>query len=61
VEFDWNPAVMTQAEDRCHRIGQKEVVLVQHLVLANSLDVRMAKTLVRKQSIIDRALNAQKG
>lgn len=58
VELDWTPGVMSQAEDRLHRIGQRESVLVQHLALEGSLDAHMAKTLVRKQSILDKALNA---
>lgn len=58
VELDWTPGVVSQAEDRCHRIGQKDSVLVQHLVLEGSLDAHMAKALVRKQSTIERALDA---
>ena len=57
AELDWTPGNMTQAEDRCHRIGQENMVLVQHLVLAESIDARMAKTLVEKQAVIDRALD----
>jgi SWI/SNF-related matrix-associated actin-dependent regulator of chromatin subfamily A-like protein 1 len=52
--------VMSQAEDRCHRIGQKNSVLVQHLAFENSLDVNIAKALIRKQSIITKALDAGK-
>jgi SWI/SNF-related matrix-associated actin-dependent regulator of chromatin subfamily A-like protein 1 len=59
VELDWTPGIVNQAEDRCHRIGQKNAVLVQHLALENSLDAVMAKTLVRKQSIIEKALDAK--
>lgn len=57
VELDWVPGNMTQAEDRCHRIGQTDSVLVQHLVLEGSLAARMAKVLVEKQDVIDRALD----
>lgn len=57
AELDWVPGVVTQAEDRCHRIGQTESVLVQHLVLEGSLDARMVKFIVRKQEVIDRALD----
>ncbi len=57
AELDWTPAGMTQAEDRCHRIGQRDSVLVQHLVLAESLDATMAQTLVEKQAVIDAALD----
>lgn len=39
VELDWVPATMTQAEDRCHRSGQKDSVLVQHMVVEGSIDV----------------------
>jgi len=56
-ELDWVPANVTQAEDRCHRIGQIESVLIQHLVLEGSLDAYMAQMLVDKQNIADRALD----
>lgn len=53
AELDWVPAHMTQAEDRTHRIGQKNSVLVQHLVLQDSLDARMVRTFIKKQRVID--------
>lgn len=56
-ELDWVPANVTQAEDRCHRIGQLASVLIQHLVLEGSLDAHMAQVLVDKQNIADRALD----
>ncbi len=59
AELDWVPGNITQAEDRLHRIGQTETVLVQHLVLADSLDARMARILVAKQNIIDKALDVK--
>jgi SWI/SNF-related matrix-associated actin-dependent regulator 1 of chromatin subfamily A len=57
VELDWVPANINQAEDRCHRIGQHDSVLVQHLVLDGSLDARMVELLVQKQEIADKALD----
>ena len=57
AELDWTPANMMQAEDRCHRIGQTESVLVQHLVFDGSLDARMAEILVEKIEIIGAALD----
>lgn len=57
AELDWTPGNMTQAEDRAHRIGQKDSVLCQHLVLAGSLDSTMAYTLIEKQEIIEKALD----
>lgn len=56
-ELDWVPGNVSQAEDRCHRIGQHESVLVQHLVLEGSLDATMARRIIAKQDVIDRALD----
>jgi SNF2 family DNA or RNA helicase len=55
-ERDWRPSVVTQAEDRLHRIGQRDAVEVLHLVFDGSLDSLMSKQLVRKQEIIDKAV-----
>ncbi len=58
AELDWVPGNLTQAEDRCHRIGQVNSVLVQHLVLDESIDAMMAQTIIAKQEVIDKALDA---
>lgn len=57
VEQDWVPGNITQAEDRLHRIGQKESVLIQHLVIEGSLGATIMKRAVAKQDVIDRALD----
>src|SRR2546428_13953097 len=56
VELDWVPGILTQAEDRLHRIGQRRSVLVQHLVLDGSLDPNMVDTIIRNQKIVTAAL-----
>lgn len=56
-ELDWRPGMVTQAEDRAHRIGQKNSVLVQHIVFEGSIDAEMAKRIVAKQEVIDKALD----
>ena len=57
IEIDWNPATLTQSEDRLCRIGQKKMVHVIHLVLNNTLDVNMSQKVIRKQDMIDKALD----
>ena len=60
IEEDWVPGNITQAEDRCHRIGQHDSVLVQHLVIAGSIDANMAKAIVRKQEVIERVVDKKR-
>lgn len=60
AELDWVPGNVTQAEDRCHRIGQQDNVTIQHLVVDGSLDARLAHILVWKQHIIEQALDTQR-
>lgn len=59
AEIDWVPANVNQCEDRAHRIGAVNAVLVQHIVLDGSLDARIAETLVEKQEIADRLGNPE--
>lgn len=59
AELDWTPAKLFQAEDRQHRQGSQghECIYIQHLVLEGSLDARIAKIIVDKQAIADKALD----
>lgn len=59
IELSWVPGEVSQAEDRCCRIGQRFNVLVQHLVFDGSLDAKIARTIVRKQQVIDAALDLE--
>lgn len=59
VELDWVPGTVKQAEDRVHRIGQTNSVLVQQLVFEDSVDLLFAEALVEKQRVIDLAMDAQ--
>ena len=50
-EFDWNYATNEQGEDRIHRIGQTESVLIQYFVLTDTLDeIKMTSMLSKKES-----------
>jgi SWI/SNF-related matrix-associated actin-dependent regulator of chromatin subfamily A-like protein 1 len=57
VEVDWVPGVVTQCEDRLCRIGQKKMVHVIHLVLGGTMEVNMIQKLIKKQDVIDKALD----
>ena len=57
IEIDWNPATLSQAEDRLCRFGQKKMVHVLHLVLNNTLDVNMGQRVIQKQATLDKALD----
>jgi SWI/SNF-related matrix-associated actin-dependent regulator 1 of chromatin subfamily A len=57
AELDWVPGNISQAEDRLHRIGQTNSVLVQHLVFDGSIDARMAAVIIEKQAVIEAAID----
>ncbi len=57
VELDPVPGRMTQAEDRAHRIGQRESLLVYLLVRDGTLCARMAKICARKQAVLSEVLD----
>ena len=57
AELDVVPGNLTQAEDRAHRRGQDQSVLIQHIVLDGSYDQRMAEIVVEKQANLDAALD----
>ena len=56
-ELDWAPSQILQAEARPHRIGQKDNVLVKHLVYDNSLDAKILKTFLNKMDVISKILD----
>lgn len=57
AELDWSPAIHRQAEDRLHRIGQKEVVFAYYLVANGTLDENVARVLVDKALEIDKVID----
>lgn len=60
AEEAWVPLVISQCEDRAHRIGQINSVNVIHFVLEGSVDCRMAYRTIEKQEIFDRILDGSK-
>lgn len=56
AEETWTPGDLIQAEDRLHRFGQKDVVQIYHIVADGSLDARIVKALIHKQTIIEEVM-----
>jgi SNF2 family DNA or RNA helicase len=52
LELEWTPAMHDQAEDRCHRIGQRDAVTAWYLLAANTIDETMARLIQRKRAIV---------
>ena len=52
LELEWTPAMHDQAEDRCHRIGQRDAVTAWYLLAAGTIDETMARLIQRKRSIV---------
>jgi len=57
AELDWSPAIHRQAEDRLHRIGQKNTVFAYYLIGNGTLDDHVANVLVDKSYEIDSVLD----
>jgi len=55
IHFDpwWNPAVETQASDRAHRFGQKNVVQVYNLMTEGTIEEMMARLKARKKDLLE--------
>ena len=53
VELGWTPAIHDQAEDRCHRITQKECVTAYYLLAEDTIEQRIAKLIEGKRQTVD--------
>jgi hypothetical protein len=53
LELEWTPAIHDQAEDRCHRIGQRDAVTAWYLLAAETIDETMARLIQRKRQVVD--------
>ena len=59
MEFDWTPGRHLQAEDRVHRIGQKDSVTAYYLVAQDTIDERLAEILNKKSKILEEILDGK--
>ena len=51
MEFGWNPAVHDQAEDRCHRIGQKDSVNCYYFYGEDTIDEDILELIENKRKV----------
>jgi SWI/SNF-related matrix-associated actin-dependent regulator of chromatin subfamily A-like protein 1 len=59
LELPWTPGDLTQAEDRCHRIGQKDSVNVYYLLASNTIEEKIAKMIDNKRKVLDSVLDGK--
>ncbi|MFA5934930.1 MAG: DEAD/DEAH box helicase, partial [Candidatus Paceibacterota bacterium] len=59
VEHQWSPGVHDQADDRTHRIGQKNACTNYKLMAANTIDEKFAILIDKKRIIIDSVLDGK--
>jgi SWI/SNF-related matrix-associated actin-dependent regulator 1 of chromatin subfamily A len=52
LDLEWTPAVHDQAEDRCHRIGQRDAVTAWYLLAAKTIDETMLDLIEAKRRIV---------
>jgi SWI/SNF-related matrix-associated actin-dependent regulator of chromatin subfamily A-like protein 1 len=52
LDLEWTPAMHDQAEDRCHRIGQRDAVTAWYLLAAETIDETMIELIARKRGIV---------
>lgn len=57
AEASWCPADNLQVAKRCHRIGQKDSVLMRFIALAGSIDERVQAVLARKTRAVSQLID----
>ena len=60
VERQWTPGIEEQMEDRLHRIGQTNAVLIHYMQIEKSLDEKMDKLVENKRIVLDEVLDGEK-
>lgn len=53
AELYWNPGIMLQAEDRIHRIGQKDNIDIHYLIASNTVDELVWPKLLKKLNVLE--------
>ena len=59
LELPWTPGELKQAEDRCHRIGQKDTVNVYYLLADETIEMTIARILDEKRKVLEAVLDGK--
>ena len=59
LEYPWAPGDLVQAEDRCHRIGQKNSVNIFHFVAKNTIIEDILEILRKKSKVVNALLDGR--
>lgn len=57
AELDWSPAIVAQAVDRLHRIGQRDAVSVYYFNVPGSVESEIEKAVISKSQTFKEALS----
>jgi SNF2 family DNA or RNA helicase len=59
LELPWTPGSLSQAQDRIHRIGQKNAVVIHYLLAMGTIVEKIAHLLDSKQKVVDAVLDGK--
>ncbi len=61
LEQSWGPSTHRQAEDRLHRIGQRNSVTCYYMLAQNTIDEDIRELIEAKRAVVDRATEGEAG
>lgn len=59
LELPWTTGELSQAEDRCHRIGQKNAVNIYYILAGGTIEERIAALLDRKRQVVSAIIDGK--